>query len=101
MKRIHLVLHKDLVKFCSLKLKKRSDLPELSFKMVSLGETNGGILAETFKTTLALTTLDLRDNAIRVKGVMALSEALKTNSTLTTLELEYNSIGVNGVATLS
>ncbi|KAF9116177.1 hypothetical protein BGX30_006021, partial [Mortierella sp. GBA39] len=54
-------------------------------------------LSETFKTSLTLTTLDLKGNSIGDNGAVALSEALKTNSTLTTLDLHGNSIWFKGL----
>ncbi|KAF9946037.1 hypothetical protein BGZ72_000747 [Mortierella alpina] len=103
MKRIHIVLSKELLKFSSFQPKTPCRLCKLSFELVavSIGEMELEKLAEALKTNMTLTTLDLERNSIGDNGAQALSEALKTNSTLATLDLRDNSIGPNGAQALS
>ncbi|KAF9334888.1 hypothetical protein BG006_001293 [Podila minutissima] len=54
---------------------------------------NGGhTLGKALKTKSTLTTLNLRENQIWIKGLLAFSEAFKTNTTLVTLNLDDNQI---------
>ncbi len=45
-------------------------------------------LAEYIAETQSLTRLDIRDNDIRLGGVMALSSSLKFNKTLTRIDID-------------
>ncbi|CAF1309636.1 unnamed protein product [Adineta steineri] len=53
-------------------------------------------LAGALQNNKTLTTLDLADNGISVKGGQSLANALQNNTTLTTLDLGSNWIGTEG-----
>lgn len=60
----------------------------LSLRGVRLGEDESEAVAHLVYNSAALTTLDLRHNAIGDKGALALAEALKGNSHLQALDLQ-------------
>ncbi|CAF1274868.1 unnamed protein product [Adineta steineri] len=65
----------------------------LSFRDVC---TRLNAITNTYPRYQTLTTLDLADNGISVKGGQSLANALQNNTTLTTLDLGSNWIGTEG-----
>ncbi|KAF9561018.1 hypothetical protein EC968_005942 [Mortierella alpina] len=103
MKRVHIVLPRNLANIPSSESRELSSFCKLSFEMApeSIDGENFGKLAEMLKTNATVATLNLRDNTIGDNGTQALAAALATNSTVTSLDLQANFITDFGAQALS
>ncbi|ORZ23693.1 hypothetical protein BCR41DRAFT_348998 [Lobosporangium transversale] len=103
MKTIHIVLPRYLIQLSDLPTRRPSHLHKLSFEItpIKIYPNDFQIFVKSLKNNTTLTYLDLRSNAVKEIGALALSEALKSETTLKHLTLSGNQIGNEGALALS